>query len=115
SIPITETKVPLSTKIYQTISRRLSWKIRFAMGIVVVIIFSILVFYPGQEKKEYDQQIYTTEEIEKAKKDVELALGYFHYYVAKTEQVIENQIITNSLIKPFTIIKKTLKPSLNGG
>ncbi|NVM03541.1 MAG: zf-HC2 domain-containing protein, partial [Candidatus Helarchaeota archaeon] len=73
SIPITETKIPLSTKIYQTISRRLSWKIRFAMGVAVVIIFSILVFYPGHEKIEYDQQIYTIEEIEKAKKDVELA------------------------------------------
>lgn len=114
SIPITDTKIPLSTKIYQSISRRLSWKIRFAMGVAVVI-FCILVFYPGQEKIEYDQQIFTTEEIEKAKKDAELALGYFHYYVAKTEQVIENQVITNSLIKPITTIKKALKPSLNGG
>lgn len=111
SVPIMKTEIPFLTKIYQYISRRLSWKIRFAMGVAVVII-SILSFYSGQEKKVYDQQIYTAEEIKQAKKDVEIALAYFNYYTTKAEKIIEKQIIPNYLFKP---IKKAFKPIFNGG
>lgn len=114
SVNVRETKTSLLFEIYQRFSERLSWKVSFAA--VIIIILMISLFYPRKEKKDYEQTIYTAEEIEQAKKDVELALGYFHYYAKKTEMILEDQVFTKPLVKPIkSTIKKAFKPLLSGG
>ncbi len=115
SIPKEKVKVQLLTEMFNTVSNRFSGKIRFAVSAAVVI-FLIFVFYPQYENQEFVGQIYTTEEIEQASKDVELALGYINYYAAKTESAFENYVIQKSIIEPINLtIKKSFKSLLNGG
>lgn len=109
SVRVDDSKPSFLTNIYNTILERHSWKISFALA---VIILGIFVIYPHLEYQEPVQQQYTAQEVEKAKKDVELALAYFHYFTTKTEQIMETQIIQNYLIKP---IRTAFKPILNGG
>lgn len=115
SINIIDEKVSFLEKIYQAISERLSWKISFAAAIAVIA-FLTFIFYPDHEKREYKQPIYTAEEIEQAQKDVELALGYFHYFANKTEIVIEDQVLSKQFVKPIrSTLKIAFKPLLDGG
>ena len=97
------------TNTYQKITERYSWKISFALGIIIL---AIIISYPYLGYKEPVQQQYTVEEIEKAKKDVELALAYFNKFTTKTEEIMETQVIQNYFIKP---IRTAFKPILNGG
>ena len=108
-VRVDDSKPSFLKNIYNTILERYSWKISFALA---VIILGIFVLYPHLEYQEPVPQQYTAEEIEKAKKDAELALAYFHYFTVKTEQIMETQIIQNYLIKP---IRTAFKPILNGG
>jgi hypothetical protein len=71
-----------------------------------IFIFGIFIFYPQLEHKKPVQQQYTTEEIEKAKNDIELALSYFYYYTSKTEILVEKEILPDYLTKPIKTILK---------
>jgi len=115
SIPVKKRRIPRPMKIYWNISKSLSWKIRYAVAAAAVIL-TVLMFYPGGEKPGYDQQIYTAEEIEKARRDVETAFGYLRYSVLKAENAVETYVVKESLNKSFKItINNILKPLLNGG
>jgi len=112
SIPVKKRRIP---SLVENISKSLSWKIRYAVAAAAVIL-TVLMFYPGGEKPGYDQQIYTAEEIEKARRDVETAFGYLRYSVLKAENAVETYVVKESLNKSFKItINNILKPLLNGG
>ncbi len=65
---------------------------------------------------EYHQLTYSEEEIEQAKKDVELALAYVSHYAKKTESVIEQQVFSKPFVKPLkSTLQIAFKPLLNGG
>ena len=115
SIKINETKESRLLNIYEVIAERLSWKISLAAAMVVIILM-IYVFYPDRGLKDYDGPTYTAEEIEQAKKDVELALGYFHHYAKKTGVIIEEQVFSKPIVKPIkSSVKLVFKPLLSGG
>ena len=105
----------LFTKLIDRISIEFSWKIRI-VSVIAVIILLIVIYSPKQDNNNYNQIEFTTEEIENAKKETELALAYFQYYAKKTERIIEEHVITQPIIKPIKItIQKAFKPVLNGG
>ncbi len=115
SIPAKKRMIPKLTEIYWNISGSLSWKIRYAVAAAAVVL-TVLIFYPSGEKPGYDQQIYTAEEIEKAKRDVEIAFGYLRYSALKAESAVETHVIKEPLNKSFKItINNILKPLFNGG
>jgi len=104
SIDSISSKESVLTKIIQLVSRKISWKLSIAMG-VAVIVLNVLIFYEHKEKENYVQHVYSTEEIDQALKDVQLALGYINRYALKTGKVVEDNAIYKSIVKP---IRKTL-------
>ncbi len=103
TVKIIDSKPSFLSNIYYAILERHSWKVSFALAILILGIF---IFYPQFEHKKPVQQQYTTEEIEKAKNDVELALSYFYYYTSKTEKLVEKEILPDYLTKPIKTILK---------
>lgn len=84
--------------------------------VTVIIIISVLMFYPKHDSQEYLQQTYSLEEIEQAKKNINLALGYFAYCYQKTENIIEKEIIQNYIINPInSSFKSAIRIIINGG
>ena len=112
SIAIEEKREPVLTRTYEFILERFSLRLSFAAAFVVIILIAF-IFYPVQQKME---STYTAEELEQAKKDVELALGYFNFYAKKTEGIIEKEVFSKPIITPIkSTVKMAFKPLLNGG
>jgi len=111
---IQQEKAKLSSR-FRFLLRGFSWKISFAAAVAVIII-SLILFYPKEPKINSSETLYSTQEIEQAKKDVELALGYFHLYAKKTGFILENQILSKPIAKPIkSTMEKAFKPLLTGG
>lgn len=103
TVKIIDSKSSFLSNIYYAIIEKHSWKVQFALALLILGIF---IFYPRLENKKPAQQQYTTEEIEKAKNDVQLALSYFYYYTSKTENLIEKEVLPDYLTKPLKTILK---------
>ena len=75
-----------------------------------------MLIYPGNEGNDVAKIVYSEAELEKAKKDIKLALGYVDYYTGISEELIREKIVTEQILKPIEkSMNLTIKTILNGG
>ena len=116
SLPTPEVQYSFGQRIVPLFSRP-GFIRRAGLAVVVAaIVMAIVVFQPFKKMNYENHQIYTAEEIEQAKKDVELALAYFHHYAKRTETIIEQEVLSKPMVKPIkSTMEMAFKPLLNGG
>ena len=83
---------------------------RYAFGlsfvaITLVAIISLTVYRPHLLFKD-EQPQYTEEQIAQAKREIHMALGYVNYATSRTQQIIENDVVPQKVIRP---IQKSLE------
>lgn len=83
-------KVSWKTSIQWWFAPEHVWKIGVAAAIVLLVLMAF--FYRGGDDQQVQQIAYSTEEVEQAKKDIELTLAYVHHYTQKTSNILEHQL-----------------------
>lgn len=73
------------------------WKIG-VMAAAIVLLVAITIFYLGGNGQQTQSITYSPEEIEQAKKDIELTLAYVHYYTEKTGDILEYQLASTQTV-----------------
>ena len=92
-----------------------SRKLGIAAAIAIIVICTVL-FFPGRYHQKDIQPTYSTEEIIQAKKEAELALGYFHFYTKKAETIIADEAFSKPIVDPIKLTMiVAFNPLLNGG
>ena len=67
------------------------WKIGVAAAAIVLLVL-MAFFYLGGDDQQVQQIAYSAEEVEQAKKDIELTFAYVHHYTQKTSNILEHQL-----------------------
>jgi hypothetical protein len=73
------------------------WKIGVAAAIIVVLVV-VKFLYLGGDASQIQQIVYSAEEVEQAKKDIELTLAYVHHYTKKTSNILEHQLASTQTV-----------------
>ena len=74
-----------------------AWKIGIAAAAIVLLVL-MAFFYLGGNARQVQQIAYSTEEVEQARKDIELTLAYVHHYTQKTSNILEHQLASTQTI-----------------
>jgi hypothetical protein len=72
------------------------WKIGVAAAIVLLVLMTL--FYLGGDAPQIQQIAYSAEEVEQAKKDIELTLAYVYHYTEKTGNILEHQLASTQTV-----------------
>ena len=73
------------------------WKIGVAAAAIVLLVIMTFL-YLGGDDQQVQQIAYSAEEVEQARKDIELTLAYVHYYTEKTGNILENQLVSTQTV-----------------
>ena len=104
-----ETKKSSFSKLYSLFPKKTSWQFAYTLSAAAIII-ALLFINPDKTTILPEKPHYTAEEVEKARKDIELALGFFHYVSDKTKMVIRDEVISKGIGIPVNMgIKETFK------
>lgn len=113
ALPVKEKGV--AKKIHKWFTQDWGWKVSFAAAVLLIVITAILFRAPDKILID-ENQSYTQQEVEQAKKEIELALGYFNRYAQKTGVILEEQVLDKALAKPVrSTLKIAVQPLINGG
>ena len=85
-------------------------------GAAVMVFFFVILIHSKINKPPQVKRQYSTHEVQQATDQVKLALAYLNQVTSRTEEIIEQQILPQQVIKPMkSSIKTALKPLINGG
>jgi len=85
--------------------------ITIGLAAVVLVVIILIPFYPlNDSQKDSEETMYTTEEIQKAKKEAEWTLTYIGHVLNENNKKAVNNVLLDRFPK---IIRESLKKSIN--
>jgi len=95
--------------------RGFPWRARYA-AVAIVLFLGLILLYPVSQTNWSEQCTYSEAEIQQAREDISLALGYVCHYATMTDDLVKEKVNTTRLLKPIgESIDLTIKTMLNGG
>ncbi len=85
-------------------------------GIAAAVVLALMLLYPVTMQQKQTTHQYTEKEIEEAKDQVKIALAYFNKVTNQTQEILEQKVLPEQVVKPMkSSIKTAIKPFFNGG
>lgn len=94
---------------------RYRWRIGL-IGAAACVALALIFIYPKNVHPPETEAQYSEADIEQAKDQVKIALAYFNKVTTQTQEILEQKVLPEQVVKPMkSSIKTAIKPFFDGG